>query len=227
MARFLHLSGLVPYTSAHVLQRELLEQRIRGEIEDTVLLLEHAETITVGRTRGAQSNVLTPDDVPVISVERGGDVTWHGPGQLVAYPIVQLTGRWADLHRYLRALEQAVIELLVERGLRAARDERNTGVWLPSEGGLPRKVCSVGVACRKWVTWHGLALNVTPDLARFQQIRPCGFEPDVMTRLADHMSPCPPVSELVEPLAVHLSAALELPFSSVQSLSGGLPAPPP
>jgi lipoyl(octanoyl) transferase len=227
MARFLHLKGLVPYASAHALQRELLEQRIRGEIDDTVLLLEHADTITVGRSRGAQSNVLAPGEVPVVVVERGGDVTWHGPGQLVAYPIVQLSGRWADLHRYLRALEQAVIELLSALGLQPDRDERNTGVWLPSEDSPPRKVCSVGVACRKWVTWHGLALNVAPDLARFRQIRPCGFEPDVMTRLADHLSPCPPVSELLEPLSRHLSTALELRFEGVQSLSGGLPAPPP
>src|SRR5262249_51340051 len=119
MARFVYLSGPVPYTAAHELQRHLLDQRIRGEIDDTVLLLEHAETITVGRSRGAQSNVLAAGDVPVVAVERGGDVTWHGPGQLVAYPIVQLSGPRADLHRYLRSLEQAVMALLWEMGLRA------------------------------------------------------------------------------------------------------------
>lgn len=217
MARFVHLRGLVPYAEAHALQRSLVEQRARAEIEDTVLLLEHEDTITLGRARGAADSVVEAGGIPVVEVERGGDATWHGPGQLVAYPIVKLEGPRADLHRHLRSIEQAVIDLLAGFGLSPGRDPRNSGVWLPVEGEQPRKVCSVGIACRKWVTWHGLALNVDADLARFHTIRPCGFDPSVMTRLADHLRPCPSVPELLEPLARCLAEALELSFQGLSS----------
>lgn len=215
MAHFIHLPGQTPYADAHTLQRRLVDQRARGEIDDTVLLLEHTETITLGRARGAASNVLDAGDVPVVSIERGGDATWHGPGQLVAYPIIALMGPWADLHRYLRAIEQSVIDLLADLGLSAQRDPRNTGVWLPDSEGPPRKVCSVGIACRRWVTWHGLALNVDPDRTRFATIRPCGFPADVMTKLSEHLSPCPALTELVSPLARHLARRLEIPHTEV------------
>jgi lipoyl(octanoyl) transferase len=194
----------VPYAEGHAAQQEVLEARIRGDIPDTVLLLEHADTITVGKARGAEANVLAAGDLPVVRVERGGDVTWHGPGQLVAYPIVGTR----DLHAHLRALEQAVIEVLAPLGLGGQRDARNTGVWLPSPPGEPKKVCSVGIACRRWVTWHGLALNVDPDLARFATIRPCGFDASTMTRIADHVPACPSVEDLVEPLATALVRVL-------------------
>jgi lipoyl(octanoyl) transferase len=145
-----------------------------------------------------------------VEVERGGDATWHGPGQLVAYPIVKLEGERADLHGFLRGLEEAVIRVLVGLGLSPVRDVRNTGVWLPDGDALPRKVCSVGIACRKWVTWHGLALNVAVDPAAFARIRPCGFGAEVMTRLADALHPCPTVDSLILPLAAELSASLDL-----------------
>jgi lipoyl(octanoyl) transferase len=199
-AAFRWLGRGVPYAEAHALQRQVLEARIRGEVADTVLLLEHADTITVGKKLGSAGNVLDAGDIPVVTVERGGDVTWHGPGQLVAYPIVGIT----DLHAHLRALEQAVIDVLADLGLEGVRDPRNSGVWL---GG--RKVCSVGIACRRWVAWHGLALNVDPDLERFARIRPCGFDASIMTRLADHLDPCPTVEDLVEPLSRALGRALE------------------
>lgn len=213
-ARFVHLPGPVPYADAHTLQRELVDQRARDAIGDTVLLLEHADVITVGKSRGAEGNVLAADGIPVVTVERGGDVTWHGPGQLVAYPIVKLVR--PDLHAHLRALEQAVIGLLEDQGLAPTRDPRNTGVWLPSTSGLPRKVCSVGIACRRWVTWHGLALNVDADLERFGRIRPCGFDASVMTRMADHLVPGPTVADLIEPLARQLAAALGLAFTRLE-----------
>lgn len=210
MAQFLHLTGLTSYADAHALQQQLLTGRIRGDLPDTVLLLEHAETITVGRQKGAEQNVLVPDGVPVIHVERGGDVTWHGPGQLVAYPIIQLEGPRQDLHLHLHSLENAVIALCQQLGLPASTDERNTGVWLPRAQGTPQKVCSIGIACRRWVTWHGLALNLTVDLQRFATINPCGFDATVMTRLADHLDPCPRLADVVEPLAQHLATTLEV-----------------
>lgn len=226
MARFVHLPGLVDYAEAHTLQRTLVDRRARDEIDDVVLLLEHADVFTVGRTRGAEANVLSAGGIPVVGVERGGDVTWHGPGQLVAYPIVKLAK--PDLHAHLRALEDAVIGLLADRGLPAGRDARNTGVWLPgSAGDLPRKVCSVGIACRRWVTWHGLALNVDPDLERFGRIRPCGFDAGVMTRTADHLAPTPDrparsptVAELAEPLARWLARTLGLAWTGLERPEG-------
>ncbi len=212
MARFVRLPGLTPYLVAHDLQRALVDARLRDEAPDTVLLLEHAEVITVGRSRGASSNVLRPEGVEVVTVERGGDVTWHGPGQLVAYPILKLEGARADLHRHLHALEDAVSGLLTELGLQPRRDPRNTGVWLPEAEGPPRKVCSVGIACRGWVSWHGLALNVTSDPSGFARINPCGFDATVMTRLAEHLDPCPSVTELMAPLAAWLARTLDVPL---------------
>jgi lipoate-protein ligase B len=113
----------------------------------------------------------------VIEVERGGQATYHGPGQIVAYPIVKLREDRRDLHAWMRALEQAVIDALAEVGLRAGRREGATGVWIDGE----RKICSIGVAASRWVTYHGLALNVSTDLSHFAAIAPCGFEAGVMT----------------------------------------------
>ena len=211
MAVVVHLLGTSDYRAVHTVQRSLLEARAAHTGPDVILLLEHAPVITVGRQRGAEVNVLQPADTAVVQVERGGDVTWHGPGQLVAYPIVKLEGTRADLHLHLRSLEAAVIGLLEDHGLEPVRDPRNTGVWLPqADGSAPRKVCSVGIACRRWVSWHGLALNVAPDLKAFEAIRPCGFDPDVITRLSDHLDPAPSVQGLAAPLAAHLCRALEI-----------------
>lgn len=214
--RIVHLPGRSDYLEVYALQQRLVVARAAGAIGDTVLLVEHEPVITLGRARDASASVLPGATAPVVPIERGGDATWHGPGQLVAYPIVALQGARRDLHRHLHALEDAVIALLQGLGLAPGRDPRNTGVWLPSAGPAPaRKVCSIGIACRRWVTWHGLALNVDVELASFEQIRPCGFEASVMTRLADHLDPCPPLGELVAPLAAELCAALELPWDGV------------
>ena len=199
--------GHSDYQAAHELQKVLVKARADGQIDDAILLLEHRPVITVGRRRDARSNVVFPGDIPVVEVERGGDVTWHGPGQLVAYPIILLEGSRKDLHRHLRALEDAVIALLAELGLASGRDDRNTGVWA---GEPRRKVCSIGIACRRWVTWHGLALNVDPDPLAFTTINPCGFSSDIMSRVVDHCR-CPPLEELAPRLATRLSVSLEIP----------------
>ncbi len=214
MAVVLPFTGLTDYQDAHLLQQELLLRRIADDVPDVVLMLQHEPVITVGRSRTAMGNVLDAQDTPVLEVERGGDVTWHGPGQLVAYPILKLEGRRQDLRLHMRSLEDAVIRLLSGHQLAAQRDDRNTGVWLPDPGSSPQKVCSVGVACRRWVSWHGLALNVDVDLTAFRSINPCGFRASVMTRLADHLDPCPSVSSLMAPLADHLLDTLNLERSS-------------
>lgn len=179
MARVVDL-GRAPFRAVWAEQERLLTARIAGEVEDTVLLVEHDPPVyTVGRKRGALANVLDPGPAEVIEVERGGDVTWHGPGQLVAYPIVALEGEARDLHAWLRRLEEVLIDTVADFGLVGARDARNTGLWV--EG---RKLGSIGIACRRWVTWHGLALNVAPDLGWFQRINPCGLDAALLSSMS-------------------------------------------
>lgn len=179
MARVIDL-GRAPYAEAWALQKALVDARARGEAEDTVIVVEHDPVYTVGRRREAMANVLDPGDVPVFEVERGGDVTWHGPGQLVAYPILLLPEGGRDLHAHLHRLEDLGIAVCAAFGLPAGRDPRNTGVWT---GG--KKLASIGIACRRWVTWHGIAINVDPDLRSFHRIHPCGFDAGIMTSMAE------------------------------------------
>lgn len=179
MARVVDL-GRMAYRDAWRLQEETLTERIEDRVGDTVFLVEHDPPVyTVGRKAGALRNVLDPGPAEVIEVERGGDVTWHGPGQLVAYPICKLEGPARDLHAWLRALEDVMIGAAGELGLAAGRDPRNTGAWVNG-----RKIGSVGIACRRWVTWHGLALNVDPDLAWFRRVNPCGLDAALLTSVA-------------------------------------------
>ena len=169
-------AGVVPYGDALTWQRDLAQARIDGRLpHDLLLLLEHPPVVTLGRNaRG--SHVLRGTDVEVFEVERGGDVTFHGPGQLVGYPIIDLSGYKQDLHWYLRTLEQALIDALATLGIAAERNPGYTGVWT---GG--RKIASIGVHVKKWVTWHGFALNVTTDLTHFDRIVPCGIPGVEMT----------------------------------------------
>jgi lipoate-protein ligase B len=171
-------AGRIPYREALAWQRALAQARIAGRLEhDVLLLLEHPAVVTLGRT-ARPAHVLRPDGVEVVEVERGGDVTFHGPGQLVGYPILDLGGHRRDLHWYLRALEQALIAALAELGIPGGRSPGYTGVWVRG-----RKIASIGVHVRQWVTWHGFALNVTTDLAAFERIVPCGIPGVVMTSL--------------------------------------------
>ncbi len=216
-----HVNGLAPYEVVHRQMAEIVRLRANGELEDDVLLmLEHEPTITVGRGRDGEAGLLLPN-APVHRVERGGEATWHGPGQLVAYPILRLEGPWRDLHRVLRSLESAVIDTLRDAGLTAGRDARNTGVWLPAADGPPRKVCSIGIAARRWVTWHGLALNVSPELSGFASIRPCGFEVTSITRLIDHLDPCPPLQDWRLPLATHIARITERQLGAIRLADPG------
>jgi lipoate-protein ligase B len=195
--------GRAPYEETWRRQLELVAARQRGEIPDTLITVEHDHVITLGRRRDARANVLAAGDVPVLDVERGGDVTYHGPGQLVAYPIVLLGEGERDLHRFLRNLEEAIIRTVGALGIEAGRKEGATGVWVGE-----KKIASIGIACRKWVTFHGLALNVSTDLAYFHRIVPCGFDAGVMTSLAE-LGVRASVGDLTLGLAAHVSYALE------------------
>lgn len=172
--------GRVDYAEATRLQDAMVATRIADKIDDTLLLLEHPHVFTLGR--GADERyVLNPRDIPVHRVSRGGQVTYHGPGQLVGYPILKLEGSERDVLRYLRRLEETIIAALAEFDIDAYRRDRLTGVWV---GDPAMKIASIGVGFRRWVSLHGFAVNVAPDLTYFDAIVPCGIEGCRMTSVA-------------------------------------------
>ncbi|HET9198841.1 MAG TPA: lipoyl(octanoyl) transferase LipB [Solirubrobacterales bacterium] len=195
--------GLVPYEEARELQRRLAERRQRGEIGDVLLLLEHPPVYTRGRRSQPEELPMGAEwyeaqGIEVRETDRGGLVTYHGPGQLVAYPIVDLRGYGGDVHEYVRGLERVTIAALAEAGVRASAIEGLTGIWVqgrraenrstsaeivPSAGG-PRKIGSIGLHVSRGVTTHGLAVNVNNDLQPFEWVVPCGIEGVSMTSLS-------------------------------------------
>ena len=164
-------------------QRELVSARQKDEIPDTLLFVEHPHVITAGRS-AHKENLLATQGIPIFDIERGGDVTYHGPGQLVGYPIFLLRDDERDLHVYLRNLEEALIRALARFDLPGERKSGWTGVW--TAGGA-RKLASIGVAVKRWVTMHGFALNVSTDLARFSAINPCGLDAAVMGSMSGEL----------------------------------------
>jgi lipoate-protein ligase B len=175
------------YAEVLELQRTLCRRRMAGEIADVLLLVEHEPVITLGRGTRAPSLPRSPAElerhgIGVFEVERGGDVTFHGPGQLVGYPILDLREHRADLHWYLRTLEAALMGALGSLGIEAGRNPGLTGVWTRG-----RKIASIGIHVKQWVTYHGFALNVNTDLAYFDLIIPCGIQDVVMTSVAQEL----------------------------------------
>jgi lipoate-protein ligase B len=183
--------GRRPYAEVLELQRELCRQRVSGSLQqDVLLLVEHEPVVTLGRSTGsarvstaaADAADLERKGVGLFEVERGGDATYHGPGQLVGYPIVHLRGHRPDLHWYLRRLEDVLIQALDKLGIEAGRNPGLTGVWTAG-----RKIASIGIHVKQWVTLHGFALNVTTDLDYFDLIVPCGIQDVVMTSVAEEL----------------------------------------
>jgi lipoyl(octanoyl) transferase len=197
----------VPYAEAAELQRTLVEQRRAGHIPDTLLLLEHPHVLTLGvRRDGGRKNILatseTLNELGVATHEagRGGDVTYHGPGQLVGYPVIDLRPDRQDVHRYVRDLEEVLIRTCADFGITARRLERLTGAWVehPSRG--LEKVAAIGVRVARWITSHGFALNVNTDLAFFGLIVPCGIADRGVTsmqQLLGHVVPMPDVERVI------------------------------
>jgi lipoyl(octanoyl) transferase len=178
--------GRVPYTEALALQRSLVEDRRAGRIGDTLLLLEHPHVLTLGvRGDGGRSHILATDEalasrgIEVHETGRGGDITYHGPGQLVGYPIVDLNPDRRDVHRYVRDLETVLIRTAADYGIEAGRVEGLTGVWVGDD-----KLAAIGVRIARWITSHGFALNVSTDLDQFNLIVPCGISDRGVTSLA-------------------------------------------
>ncbi len=203
--------GRTRYAEALRAQEELVARRLAGEIGDTLVFTEHEPVFTVGLRAGASTHLVWSADrlacegVEVVPTNRGGDITYHGPGQIVGYPIVSLTPH-KDLHAYLRFLEQVLINSLASLGLpAAARRDGLTGIWIG-----PRKIAAFGVAVRRWVTYHGFALNVSPDLAHFGGIVPCGIAATdgTVTSLRAELGCDVPLADVKTVLAREFSAAL-------------------
>jgi len=166
--------GTRPYPEVWELQKTLVEARSRGEVPDTLILVEHEHVITLGRKTSPEN--FKPLDVPVFSVERGGDATYHGPGQLVGYPIIKM--KVPDVRNFVRSLEEVLIIAARASSVEAGRKDHHTGVWVGE-----KKLASIRVAVTNWVTYHGFSLNVNTEMSYFRLIRPCGLDPETMTSM--------------------------------------------
>jgi lipoyl(octanoyl) transferase len=176
--------GTRDFADVWAMQRELVAARQRDEVPDTLIFVEHPHVITLGRGTHRE-NLVAVGDIPTFEIERGGDVTYHGPGQLVGYPIFLLRPDEHDLHLYLRNLEEGLLRAVGDFGIAGTRNPGWTGVWTDDgDSGSKRKLASIGVAVKRWVTMHGFALNVSTDLTRFTAINPCGLEANVMASLS-------------------------------------------
>jgi lipoyl(octanoyl) transferase len=175
--------GLMDYKQAWDLQKQIFDLRYKNEINDTFFLLEHPHTYTLGKVADKE-NLVSSDDqlkelgVSVYDIDRGGDITYHGPGQIVGYPIIKLSDWKEDTHVYLRGLEEVIILTCAEYGLKTERNSKYTGVWLKD-----RKIAAIGIKVSRWITMHGFALNVNTDLAYFGGIIPCGIKDKDVTSL--------------------------------------------
>jgi lipoate-protein ligase B len=183
--------GLREYADSLAAMRALVRARRDGEVEDTLILVEHPPVVTVG-VEGDDGSAAA-SGLPVISVERGGRATFHGPGQLVGYPIVDLSARGRDVRRFVHEVEELMVRSLTPFGVTSGHVHGRRGVWVDGE----RKIGSVGIAVDHWVTLHGFALNVDPELAAFERFHPCGFSGSVMTSLAHELGRPVRVSEVV------------------------------
>lgn len=222
LVRLRHL-GLIDYQRAWDLQETLfakiVDQKVRNrDLPETdrvptpnyLLVCEHPHVYTLGKSGKPEHLLLDAARLAEVGatyhrINRGGDITYHGPGQLVAYPIFDLDHFFTDIHRYMRTLEEAVIRTCADFGVEAGRIAGLTGVWVDHvEQRNPRKICAMGVKSSRWVTMHGLALNVSPDLGYFGYIVPCGIADKAVTSLAQELGTAPPVPEVAEHLTAHL-----------------------
>jgi len=214
--------GTIDYAEAHRLQKELQAKRISGEIEDTVLLLEHPPVLTMGRSAKEQHVLAAPEvlaarGISMHEVGRGGDVTYHGPGQLVAYPIIDLKPDRRDVRKYMWSLEETMIRTCADFGLSARRVEGLNGAWIGD-----RKVGAVGVRISRWVTMHGFALNANSDLTHFDLIVPCGIQDKTVTSLSAELGRTVSAADVIDPLARHLADLFDTTVEWQDAVPSGL-----
>lgn len=197
--------GFIDYKEAWDLQKEIFNQKIEEGIEDVLLLLEHPNTYTLGKTadklnlRGSEE-YLSSNKISVYEIDRGGDITYHGPGQIVGYPIIDLNKWFKDTHKYLRALEEVIIKTCNEYDLNCERNSKYTGVWLND-----KKIAAIGIKVSRWVTMHGFAFNVNTDLNLFSGIIPCGIQDKAVTSLKNELNKEIDIDEVKEKLLKNFS----------------------
>jgi len=203
--------GLVPYAEALALQRSLVEERRAGRVDDLLILVEHPHVLTLGvRGDGGRSHILATDDVlaghgiDIHETGRGGDITYHGPGQVVGYPIIDLKPDRCDVHRYVRDLEEVLIRTAASYGIEAGRVDGLTGVWVGRD-----KLAAIGVRISRWITSHGFAFNATTDLSYFGLIVPCGIADRGVTSLARLLGRPVDLGEVEERIAAHFCAVFD------------------
>lgn len=176
--------GIIDYQKAWNLQHEIFNKRLSNEVSDTLLLLEHPNTYTLGKSSN-KANLLFSDlelqqkNIAIYNIDRGGDITYHGPGQIVGYPIINLSLWKKDTHKYLRTLEEVIIQTLLEFGVNGERNREHTGVWVGSN-----KICAIGIKVSRWITMHGFAFNINTDMDLFNGIIPCGIMDKGVTSLS-------------------------------------------
>jgi lipoyl(octanoyl) transferase len=201
--------GTISYSEGLTLQAELVKERQQQRVPDTLLLLEHRPVFTLGRNAQSQNLLQSPAHLRALGFDvfetgRGGDVTYHGPGQIVGYPIFDLAPDRCDVHRYVRDLEEVMIRVCADFGLSAERIRGLTGTWIKGA-----KVGAIGVRIARWVTSHGFALNVVTDLSPFKLIVPCGLKDKPVTRIADHVSEAPALEDVYERVIQHTASVFE------------------
>lgn len=195
--------GFMEYQEAYKLQRSLHRQRVEEKISDVLLLLEHPPTITVGKS-GTIDNVLIARErlvqqgISLFFIDRGGDVTYHGPGQLVGYPMIDLGQRGKDLHRYVNDLEEVILRTLKDFSIDAQREKNHPGVWVNEE-----EIAAIGLSLRRWVSMHGFALNINTDLEHFSYINPCGFSDRRATSMSKILNGIVSMKEVTNSLILH------------------------
>jgi lipoate-protein ligase B len=214
--------GSFEYGDAYELQKRLHRKRMNKEIPDTLLLLEHPPTFTIGRS-GNMENVLVSKEkladegISLFFIDRGGDVTFHGPGQIVGYPIMDLSSRGKDIHRYVRDIEEVLIRTLKDFSIAAARDKSHAGVWVGNE-----EIAAIGLSVRKWITMHGFALNVNLNLENFSYINPCGFSDRRATSISRILGHEIAMGEVTDRLIAHFSEVFDITMKagSVEDVRG-------
>jgi len=220
--------GLIDYQKAWDYQTSLfngiIETKLRNRdlpaaqqnlTPNYLLFCEHPHVFTQGRTGNDENLLKTAEELSELKatfyhINRGGDITYHGPGQIVVYPILDLDNFFTDIHRYMRALEEAVIRTLNDYGVKAGRIDGLTGVWLDGASKMPRKICALGVKTSRWVTMHGLAFNVQPDLGYFNYIVPCGIDDKAVTSMEKECGHALSIREVKDALRSHIGDVFEM-----------------
>ncbi len=196
--------GLIDYKDAWDTQKVIHQLRVENKIDDVFFMLEHPHTYTLGKTADKQNLIgdkkyLADNKISVYDIDRGGDITYHGPGQIVGYPIINLTNWKQDTHKYLRAIEEVIIKVCSEYGLNGNRVDKYTGVWIDD-----RKICAIGIKVSRWITMHGFAFNVNTDLKLFDGIVPCGISDKAVTSLNKELNKEIDLTEVKEKIISHI-----------------------